>query len=407
MTMSLGSVSPSGLLAAEMLIAAGVCAAIVLAMVVPARSRVHQLGGDPQHIHAGATSRLGGVAVFVGFAVAVCIALQLQYVPLSAAMPLLLAALPVYLAGLWEDLTHRMSPRHRIYAAGVSAMLASAFAGGIVARLDLPVVDALLGYLLLALPLTWFMVVGACNAFNIIDGTNGLAGGTSVLMFAGMAIVAWMVGDPVVLVQASAIAGALAAFLLWNYPKGKVFLGDAGAYFIGFMYAQLSIQVVARNPGVSAWFVVALAAYPIVETLFSIYRRKLVHHAAAMQPDVDHLHSLLYRNFLRSGAQPRRNERRLAEAAKQYSGPERRQPQRRANARVAPRLWLHGALCFTVAVLFYNKTPLLLAFTLVYGFLYVACYRGAARMGNEGGTTALGGMAPWRAIGRHHRRSGG
>ncbi|MGH8522317.1 MAG: hypothetical protein ACREU9_13060 [Gammaproteobacteria bacterium] len=101
-------------------------------------------------------------------------------------------------------------------------------------------------------------------------------------------------------------------FLLRNYPRGKVFLGDAGAYFIGFMYAQLSIQLVARNAGISPWFVVALAAYPIVETLFSIYRRKIVR-----------------------------------------------------------------------ALSFYDNTPALIGFTLIYGIYYIVCYRKVVRLSGD------------------------
>ena len=370
--------SPSGFVAAGIWVPSAVSAVIVLALVVRAHGRVADPSlHDPQHIHVGFTSRLGGLAIVIGFAVAVAIALQFGSMPLLPALSLLTAALPVAIVGLWEDLTHRASPKHRLVAAVFSAALASAFAHGVIARLDLPWVDGWLANLAFAIPLTWFMVVGACNAFNIIDGTNGLAGGSAGLMFVGLAVIASKTGDTLVLAEASAMTGALMGFLLWNYPKGKVFLGDAGAYFIGFVYAQLSIQIVSRNEGVSAWFVVALAAYPIVETLFSIYRRKIVGHVAAMQPDTRHLHSLLYLHFLSSAKRPPAQERRQVSAGRPYSGKERRQPQRRANARVAPWLWLHGALCFAVALAFFDSTPVLIGFLLIYVVVYTYCYREA------------------------------
>jgi len=289
----------------------------------------------------------------------------------------------VQAVGLWEDITHRVSPRYRLLAAVFSAALASAFAGGVITRLDLPFVDGWLAYLPFAVPLTCFMVAGACNAFNIIDGNHGLAGGSALLMFVGMAIVAWDAGDMRVLGLAAAMTGALVGFLLWNYPKGKVFLGDAGAYFIGFTYAQLSIQLVARNAGVSAWFVIALAAYPIVETLFSIYRRMIVLHTAATQPDLLHLHSLLYLYFLRFAERPPPEERRLGLVVDPYPGRERRQPQLRANARVAPHLWLHVVLCLVTALLYRDNTPVLIGFTLMYGIYYWACYRYAERRSSD------------------------
>jgi UDP-GlcNAc:undecaprenyl-phosphate GlcNAc-1-phosphate transferase len=268
----------------------------------------------------------------------------------------------VIMAGLWEDIAGSVQPWHRLGAAVASGVLASHFAGGVVARLDLPVIDGWLEYLPFALPLTWFMVAGACNAMNIIDGAHGLAGGVALLMFGGLAAAGFLEGDRFVFVQSLAVMGAIVGFLVWNYPRGKVFLGDAGAYFLGFMYAELSIQVVARNPGISAWYVIALAAYPITETLYSIYRRKLVLRTESMQPDADHLHSLVYRRL-------------IVRAYLDHSA----EPVRNANARVAPRMWLHAAICLGGALLLRDNTPALIAFAALYATFYVACYRTLVR----------------------------
>jgi UDP-N-acetylmuramyl pentapeptide phosphotransferase/UDP-N-acetylglucosamine-1-phosphate transferase len=360
-----------------MWLASAVSAGLVIAVI---RERRADIPSGPQHIPLGCTSRLGGMGVAVGFSAAVAIALVFGYVPIHPALPLIIASLPVLVVGLWEDLTHRVSPKYRLAAAMLAALLASVFADGVVPRLDIGFADRWLAYWPIAVPITCFMVAGACNAFNIIDGTNGLAGGTALMVFAGQAVVAWVYDCTIVLALSSAMVGALAGFLAWNYPRGRVFLGDAGAYFVGFMYAELSIQLVARNPGLSAWFVIALAGYPIAETLFSMYRRK-VGHVAAMQPDTQHLHSLLYLYFLSAAERRPQDERRLRSATVPYSGRERRQePQRRANARVAPRLWLHSALCLTFALLYYHNTPALVAFALIYGLYYWTCYRGLARL---------------------------
>lgn len=358
-----------------------ICSALVMPLIIRARSSHNgRKGTNPQDIHIEPTSRLGGAAVFLAYVVAVAIALKLEHISVRVALPLLLSALPVLVAGLWEDIAHRASPVLRLFAAVASAALASAFSQGIIMRLDLPQVDSWLAFLPFAVPLTWFMVAGACNAINIIDGTHGLAGGAALLIFVGIALVAGNVGDLLILAQAAAMIGALTGFLLWNYPRGKVFLGDAGAYFIGFMYAQLSIQLIARNAGVSAWFAIALAAYPIVETLFSMYRRKIGRRSASMQPDALHLHSLLYLRFLGSAGKPPTGERRFPDGGKGYSGGERRRPLHRVNARVAPRLWLHVALCLATALIFYDNTAALMGFTIIYAIFYILCYRKAARL---------------------------
>ena len=277
-------------------------------------------------LHFVPTSRLGGAIVVIACLAALAVAPVSGPPGFSTALPLVLAALPVALAGLFEDLTRSVRPRYRMLAAVVSAMLASTFAGGVIPRLDLPWVDDLIPHLWLALPLTWFMVAGACNAINLIDGTNGLAGGTALILFGGLAAAAGWSGDALTLTEALVVMGPLVGFLAWNYPRGRVFLGDAGAYFIGFMYAELSIRLVARNDDISAWFVIVLAAYPIIETLFSIYRRKILRRAPSMASDALHLHSLIYRRVT------------LPAALRRPDG-----ESWRANARVAPHLWLHGS----------------------------------------------------------------
>ena len=202
--------SQFGLSAIWIWLVSSIATGTILWLVVGFRARHREAElrpPGPQHIHIGSTSRLGGLGVFIGFVLAVAIALGLEFIPLHPLLLLQIAALPVFVVGLWEDITHRASPRIRILGAAISAALASALAQGVITRLDLPFVDAWLTYLPFALPLTWFMVVGACNAFNIIDGTNGLAGGSALLMFAGMTIVAWHVGDMLVLVQSVAMTG--------------------------------------------------------------------------------------------------------------------------------------------------------------------------------------------------------
>jgi UDP-N-acetylmuramyl pentapeptide phosphotransferase/UDP-N-acetylglucosamine-1-phosphate transferase len=371
-------------------LAAG-CVAILLIHLGGRAPRTAAAAG-PQHIHPNTTPRLGGIAVILGSYLAIGIAMVLGYIPTRSILPLMIAALPLQAVAVLEDVTHRVPPLYRLVSAVCAAALAAVFAHGIVVRLDLPLVDPVLVFLPIALPVTCLMVAGACNAFNIIDGTNGLAGGSALLMFVGLAAVGWKVGDAPVVVQSIAMIGAIAGFLAWNYPRGKLFLGDAGAYFIGFMYAQVSLQIVFRNPTVSAWFVIALAAYPIVETLFSIYRRK-VHHAGAMQPDSDHLHSLIYRHLLRMTERAPREDRRSELNDHPYSGHERRNPQLRANSQVAPRLWLHGVVCFAVALRFYDETAILFAFTLLYTIYYMLCYRGAERRSVDA-TTSRASIGP-------------
>lgn len=341
---------------------AAACAGILMPIGIRARSIGVDEADGARKLHLVPTSRLGGAMVVAACLVALSVVPVAGPMGLSGSLPLAVAALPVVLAGLCEDITRRVRPRYRMLAAVCAAVLASAFSQGIIPRVDLPLVDALIPHLWLALPLTWFMVAGACNAFNLIDGANGLAGGTALIMLGGIAAAAAWSGDTSTMNEALVVMGALAGFLVWNYPRGRIFLGDAGAYFVGFMYAELSIRLVARNADISAWYVIMLAAYPIVETLFSIYRRKIFHRTPSTSSDALHLHSLIYRRV-------------TLPAELRHAGGDRS----RANARVAPYLWLHGALCFLVAVAFHQNPRALWIGLAAYLAFYVYRYRALAR----------------------------
>ncbi len=352
--------------------------AIVTGALIPVAIRARSIGHDPVHgvqkLHAVSTSRLGGAVIFVAFIGIAGIAYILGVASMSVAWLLALSALPVVAMGVWEDVTRSVRPRYRLLAALVSAAIASAAVGGIVPRVDLAVVDRLLVLAWVALPLTWFMVAGACNAINLIDGANGLAGGTAFIMFGGIALMAGINGDAVTLAPALAMMGALAGFLFWNYPRGRVFLGDAGAYFVGFMYAQLSIQLVASNDAISAWYVIMLAGYPIVDTLVAMYRRGWVRRRPLMSPDALHLHSLVFRRVTLP-----LERRREAQAGQHRPLPSSDEIRLRANGKVAPRVWLHSALCFALAVVFHDNTPALWFGLLVYAALYMNRYRTLVR----------------------------
>lgn len=371
-----------------------VCAGALMPAAIRARSIGHDHADGVQALHVVPTSRLGGTIVFLAFLAVALIAQRVESDDLSPALTLALAAIPVVAVGMLEDVTRRVRPRYRLLAALVSAALASHYAGGVVPRVDLPLVDYLIAHAWFALPLTWFMVVGSCNAFNLIDGAHGLASGTALILFAGLALAAGAFQDGETLAQSLAMMGALAGFLVWNYPRGKVFLGDAGAYFIGFMYAQLSMQLIAANDELSAWYVIVLAGYPIVDTLFAMYRRGVVRRRPLMSPDALHLHSLVFRRI----AIPR--ERRRLDRRVQDVGPpqgvERRQATRRAedrshrhlhvhraNPRVAPPLWLHSAACLAMAVVFYDNTWALLACLGIYALYYTSRYRALVRFGRR------------------------
>ena len=133
---------------------------------------------------------------------------------------------------------------------------------------------------------------GVANSVNIIDGFNGLAGGTVAICLVALGLIARNCGDFALMHVCFIVCAVTIGFLLVNFPFGKLFLGDGGAYMLGFMLAWLAVSLAYRNPAVSAWAPLLACAYPIFETLFSIARRMWARSHPG-QPDSHHLHSLI------------------------------------------------------------------------------------------------------------------
>jgi UDP-N-acetylmuramyl pentapeptide phosphotransferase/UDP-N-acetylglucosamine-1-phosphate transferase len=132
----------------------------------------------------------------------------------------------------------------------------------------------------------------------MIDGFHGLAGLVVIIILGAIAILNWQAGDTLMVHISLAAVGAIVGFLFLNYPSGRLFLGDGGAYLAGFMVGELAVLTIARNPSINAWQVLAICGYPVIEVVFSIYRKKLVRKSSPMMPDRLHFHMLVYRRLV-------------------------------------------------------------------------------------------------------------
>lgn len=246
-----------------------------------------------QAAHHTPTPRIGGVALFAGMIAATFL------VPETAQRTCVLALvslLPVFLSGLAEDLGFRVSPRSRLFAAALSGALMVANFGLCIPRLDVPGLDLLMTWAPFATAITILASAGICNAFNLIDGLNGLAGITAVLTAFGLHAVALEAGHPLHAELASLIAAGVLGFLVFNYPFGRIFLGDAGAYALGHVLAWLAIALMVRAETLSPWAVLLIFFWPVADTLFAIYRRSR-RGRSADQPDRLHFHQLVMRSL--------------------------------------------------------------------------------------------------------------
>jgi UDP-N-acetylmuramyl pentapeptide phosphotransferase/UDP-N-acetylglucosamine-1-phosphate transferase len=316
----------------------------------------HDLSG-PQKFHSQPVPRIGGVGILLAVALGTFGAF-LTSRPEAQSMWLLIACgLPAFVAGLAEDLTKGQSPRRRLFFTVVSAGLAAWLLDAVLVRTAIPGVDQLMALAPFAVALTVFIVAGVANAVNIIDGFNGLAGMCVLIMMLAIGYVAFRVGDNFILTAALIVAGAVLGFFVWNFPAGLIFLGDGGAYFLGFVLAELCVLLLHRNPQVSPIFTLLLCAYPIFETIFSIYRKKLLRSMSPGVPDGVHLHMLVYKRLMRLMV---------------GNTPDRRKTAR--NSMTSPYLWVLCLLSVIPAVLWWDNTFMLTCFLALFMFSYVWLY---------------------------------
>ncbi|TFW19711.1 glycosyl transferase [Massilia arenosa] len=334
----------------------------LLTVLVIKHARLHGPALDTdfdgvQKVHSHHVARIGGLPIFLATVLSACISVWRLPAIAEWMFYLLLCSAFAFCGGIAEDYTGRVSAGKRLVLTMAAAGLGFFLLQAQWIRIDLPFTTISFAWAWLSLPLTMLAVAGIANAVNIIDGFNGLAAVVVICMLVSLGYVALQVGDSQVLIAALMVAGATAGFLIWNYPVGLIFLGDGGAYFIGFMLGELALLLVMRNPQVSTWYAALLLIYPAFETVFSAYRRVFVRGTSPAVPDGIHLHSLIFRRIVQ-WAVGRKEARALM----------------RRNSLTSPYLWLFSLMAVIPATIFWRHTGVLIFCCLLFVVSYVWLY---------------------------------
>ena len=240
----------------------------------------------PQNYHTASTPRAGGIGIIFGMFFLLLFPLGLKFI-----LPLTLA----FASGIFEDFHNSLSPRFRLFLQIVAALSAVWFTDSVVTYLGLGIsIPYWMGIIF-----STFAIVGMMNAVNIIDGFNGLASGIILLILLSFAITSYDQSNMEIFTIVTVTAGATLGFFILNFPKGKIFLGDGGAYLLGFIIAIIGIFLASNYENISPWYILAIFIYPVWEVLFSI-GRKLSMGISPMQPDAYHFHMLVYRQITHS-----------------------------------------------------------------------------------------------------------
>ena len=266
-----------------------ICQLIVLTQHLHSHHTMDTVRGI-QKVHVMPTPRVGGIAIIFGLMVA----WYFGSGPLRQMMaPVLIASIPAFVSGTVEDISKRGSVSERLLATIASGLIAWLLTGISVQSVDVWGVDTLLSLAPVSIILTAIAVGGVANSINIIDGVNGLAGATVIICISAIGYIAYSAGDINLAKFCIIIASVTGGFMLVNYPLGKIFLGDGGAYLLGFLLGWISVMLIARNNNISPWAPLLVCAYPVLEVLFSMLRRSARTHSLG-HPDRLHLHSLVW-----------------------------------------------------------------------------------------------------------------
>ena len=311
-----------------------------------------------QKFHSSPTPRIGGLAIFISACTGMLVAPDPVY---SVLEPMLISALPVFVLGIAEDITKKVGITERLLAGLASGVLGWWLTGASLNRVDVWGLDILLTVAPFSVAFTAFAVAGIANAVNMIDGFNGLAAGVVLIMLSALGVIAYVAGDPILAKVCVIFAGVVAGFFLLNFPYGKIFMGDGGAYFLGFCVAWLAVLLAARNSNVSPWAGLVACSYPVIEVLFSVIRR----HSRSMNvshPDRLHLHTLV-----------------------KYRVARKRFPNAHAtlkNASVSPVIWGYAMVPALAAVVLARSTPSLIAAFIIAVLAYRWQYRRLVNFGS-------------------------
>ena len=246
-------------------------------------------------VHTKVMTRLGGLGIYCGFVVGFII-----YGDFSREMVgLLISASFITAVGMVDD-CRDISPKLKLVGQIAAALILIGF-GVRLEYITIPFSGVVVDCGFWGYPLTLLWLVGVCNAVNLIDGLDGLAGGISIIATLTIGVVAYNGGIIAVTAICLYLAGAVAGFLKWNFHPATLFMGDCGSLLLGFLLASLSLMSLAEGATVIALAVpILILAVPILDTLFAIIRR-LINHKPVFQADKNHFHHRLMARGLNHG----------------------------------------------------------------------------------------------------------
>ena len=239
-------------------------------------------------VHTSIMPRIGGLAIFGAFLIGYAILLPSD----EHSLAILVGALIIIIVGFLDDM-FEITAKAKLAGQLVAAVVVVTWGGLQIEFINLPLIGQFdFGYL--SIPITIIWIIGIANAINLLDGLDGLAAGVSTIALISIAVMAMIMGNAFVVATAAILAASSLGFLFFNFHPAKIFMGDTGSLFLGYMIAVLALLGFKNVAVVSLIIPVIMLGVPISDTFFAIVRRIRMKQAITT-PDKSHLHHCLLR----------------------------------------------------------------------------------------------------------------
>jgi UDP-N-acetylmuramyl pentapeptide phosphotransferase/UDP-N-acetylglucosamine-1-phosphate transferase len=243
-----------------------------------------------QRLHQEEIPRIGGLIIYVFLIMTAFFSLDSDLLNV-----ILMTAIPIIFIGVKEDLFHNTSPKLRLIFMIVSASLFVTLLPTNLPEIDFPIINQVLSFSILKEIFFIFAILVIINGNNLIDGVNGNMALTNIVQLVVLALLASTVNDSRMVEVYLILMLPLIIFLIFNFPMGKIFSGDVGAYFYGFAISASVIYLFGEYDQFFSWNAVLILIYPSSELLFSFIRKKIFESKSPFFADRHHLHTLIYK----------------------------------------------------------------------------------------------------------------
>lgn len=245
----------------------------------------------PQKIHKLSIPRVGGLAIFCSLFYQSLMFIELY----NELIFVVLCCLPVFFFGILEDFTNKVSPSIRLIASFFSALLLVFILEIKINTFKIPFLEFVFYYSLISLVISVLSIAMLGHAVNLIDGLNGLSQLSSLISLTSITVLSYQMGDDILFVLSMTMIVSILGLIFFNFPYGRIFLGDGGAYLLGTYIASLVIMLSMRNNDISPFASLLIVFFPIYELLRTILRRSISDYKTLILPDSKHLHSMIYK----------------------------------------------------------------------------------------------------------------